>query len=199
MMKYLKNFRILFLIFFIAKTVFANEINSIYFINSSANNLTEINQYSFKNFLDNKNLNLINYSNNSNSIFDQADIYEEIAQLHTNKIIIFVDKYYLESILFESDYFLLSCSRDELICKENKRISYNEMFHPLINILHKRLLNLYFNHDNENLLLIFNNFSNNSLINNYFANHFFVSTNNTNCVVVSLNQLESCINNFINN
>ena len=197
-MKYLKNFRILFLIFFIAKTVFANEINSIYFINSSANNLTEINQYSFKNFLDNKNLNLINYSNNSNSIFDQADIYEEIAQLHTNKIIIFVDKYYLESILFESDYFLLSCSRDELICKENKRISYNEMFHPLINILHKRLLNLYFNHYNENLLLIFNNFSNNSLINNYFANHFFVSTNNTNCVVVSLNQLKSCINNFIN-
>ena len=197
-MKYLKNFRILFLIFFIAKTVFANEINSIYFINSSANNLTEINQYSFKNFLDNKNLNLINYSNNSNSIFDQADIYEEIAQLHTNKIIIFVDKYYLESILFESDYFLLSCSRDELICKENKRISYNEMFHPLINILHKRLLNLYFNHYNENLLLIFNNFSNNSLINNYFANYFFVSTNNTNCVVVSLNQLESCINNFIN-
>ena len=92
MMKYLKNFRILFLIFFIAKTIFANEINNIHFINSYSNNLTEINQYSFKNFLDNKNLNLINYSNNINSIFDQADIYEEIAQLHTNKIIIFVDK-----------------------------------------------------------------------------------------------------------
>ena len=199
MMKYLKNFRILFLIFFISKTVFANEINNIYFINSSTNNLTEINQYSFKNFLDNKNLNLINYSKNSNSIFDQADIYEEIAQLHTNKIIIFVDKYYLESILFESDYFLLSCSRDEIMCKENKRISYNEMFHPLINILHKRLLNLYFNHDNEHLLLIFNNFSKDTSLSNYFANHFFVSTKNTNCVVESLTQLESCINKFINN
>jgi len=198
MMKYLKNFKIL-LIFFIAKTVFANEINNIYFINSSDNNLNEINQYSFKNFLDNKNLNFINYSNNINSIFDQADMYEEIDQLDINKIIIFVDKYYLESIFFESDYFLISCFRDEIKCKDKKRISYNEMFHPLINILHKRLLNLYFNHDNENLLLIFNNFSKDTSLSNYFANHFFVSKKNTNCVVESLNQLESCINKFINN
>lgn len=198
MMKYLKNFKILLLIFFIAKTVFANEINNIYFINSSANNLNEINQYSFKNFLDNKNFNLINYSNNINSIFDQADMYEEIAQLDTNKIIIFVDKYYLESILFESDYFLLSCSREEIICKDKKRISYNEMFHPLIKILHERLLNLYFNQDNENLLLIFNNFSKDTLLSNYFTNHFLVSTKITYCVVESLTQLESCINKFIN-
>ena len=140
-----------------------------------------------------------NYSKNINSIFDQADIYEEIIQLHTNKIIIFVDKYYLESILFESDYFLLSCSRDEIMCKENKRISYNEMFYPLINILHERLLNLYFNQNNRNLLLIFNNFSKDTSLSNYFANHFFVSTKNTNCVVESLTQLESCINKFINN
>jgi len=199
MMKYLKNFKILLLIFFIAKTVFANEINNIYFINSSANNLNEINQYSFKNFLDNKNLNFINYSNNINSIFDQADMYEEIDQLDINKIIIFVDKYYLESIFFESDYFLISCFRDEIKCKDKKRISYNEMFHPLINILHKRLLNLYFNHNNESLLLIFNNFSKDTSLSNYFENHFLVSTKNTNCVVESLNQLESCINKFINN
>ena len=199
MMKYLKNFRILLLFFFIAKTVFANEINNIHFINSTANTLTEIKQYSFKNFLDQKNFNLIKYSNNINSIFDQADIFEEIDQLDINKIIIFVDKYYLESILFESDYFLLSCSRDEIICKEKKRISYNDMFHPLINILHERLLNLYFNHDNENLLLIFNNFSKDTLLSNYFANHFFVSMKNTYCVVDSLNQLDSCIKKFINN
>ena len=197
MMKYLKNFRILFLIFFISKTVFANEINNIYFINSSANTLTEINQYSFKNFLDNKNLNLINYSNNVNSIFDQADIYEEIAQLHTKKIIIFVDKYYLESILFESDYFLLSCSRDETMCKENKRISYNEMFHPLINILHERLLNLYFNHYDQNLLLIFNNISNDTLLRKYFTNNSFLFKDNNYCIGESLNQIEGCINEFI--
>ena len=197
MMKYLKNFRILFLIFFISKTVFANEINNIYFINSSANTLTEINQYSFKNFLDNKNLNLINYSNNINSIFDQADIYEEIAQLHTKKIIIFVDKYYLESILFESDYFLLSCSRDEIMCKENKRISYNEMFHPLINILHERLLNLYFNHYDQNLLLIFNNISNDTLLRKYFTNHSFLFKNNSLCIVEFLDQFERCIDEFV--
>ena len=197
MMKYLKNFRILFLIFFISKTVFANEINNIYFINSSANTLTEINQYSFKNFLDNKNLNLINYSNNINSIFDQADIYEEIAQLHTKKIIIFVDKYYLESILFESDYFLLSCSRDEIMCKENKRISYNEMFYPLINILHERLLNLYFNHYDQNLLLIFNNKDNDTLLRKYFTNHSFLFNYNMFCILEFLDQFESCVDEFI--
>ena len=197
MMKYLKNFRILFLIFFISKTVIANEINNIYFINSNANTLTEINQDSFKKFLDNKNLNLINYSNNINSIFEQADIYEEIAQLHTKKIIIFVDKYYLESILFESDYFLLSCSRDEIMCKENKRISYNEMFHPLINILHERLLNLYFNHYDQNLLLIFNNISNDTLLRKYFTNNSFLFKDNSYCIVESFNQIESCINEFI--
>ena len=197
MMKYLKNFRILFLIFFISKTVFANEINNIYFINSSANTLTEINQYSFKNFLDNKNLNLINYSNNINSIFDQADIYEEIAQLHTKKIIIFVDKYYLESILFESDYFLLSCSRDEIMCKENKRISYNEMFHPLINILHERLLNLYFHNYNQNILLIFNNIDNDMFLRNYFTNHSFLFKNITYCIAESINQFEGCIDEFV--
>ena len=198
MMKYLKNFSLLFLIFIISKT-FSTNANNIYFINSTANNLTENYQYSLNNFLDMKSFNLISDFKNINSIFDQADIYEEIAQQNTNKKIIFVDKYYLESILFESDYFLLSCLRDEIMCKENKRISYNEMFHPLINILHKRLLNLYFNHDNENLLLIFNNFSKDTSLSNYFANHSFVFTKNTNCVVESLNQLESCINKFINN
>ena len=197
MMKYLKNFRILFLIFFISKTVFANEINNIYFINSSVNNLTEINQYSFKNFLDNKNLNLINYSNNINSIFDQADIYEEIAQLHTNKIIIFVDKYYLESILFESDYFLLSCSRDQIVCNEKKIITYNQMFYPLINILHKRLLNLYFDYYDQNLLLIFNNVNNDTLLRKYFTNNAFLFKDSFYCIAESLNQIEGCINEFI--
>ena len=119
MMKYLKNFRLLFLIFIVSKTVFANQ-NDVYFINSMANSLTEIDQSSLKNYLDKKNLNLISYTDNINSIFDQADIYEEIAQQNTNKKIIFVDKYYLESILFESDYFLLSCSRDQIVCNEKK-------------------------------------------------------------------------------
>ena len=85
------------------------------------------------------------------------------------------------------------------MCKENKRISYNEMFHPLINILHKRLLNLYFNQNNRNLLLIFNNFSKDTSLSNYFANHFFISTKNTSCVVETVTQLESCIIKFINN
>ena len=46
---------------------------------------------------------------------------------------------------------------------------------------------------------VFNNFSKDTSLSNYFANHFFVSTKNTNCVVESLTQLESCINKFINN
>jgi len=196
MMKYLKNFRLLFLIFFVSKTVFANQ-NDVYFINSMANSVIEIDQSSLKNYLDKKNLNLISYSDNINSIFDQADIYEEITQLNTNRKIIFVDKYYLESILFEADYFLLSCSRDQLICNEKQRITYNQMFHPLINILHERLLNLYFNHYDQNLLLIFNNISNDTLLRKYFTNNSFLFKDNNYCIVESLIKIESCINEFV--
>ena len=196
MMKYLKNFKILFLIFFISKTVFANQ-NDVYFINSMANSVIEIDQSSLKNYLDKKNLNLISYADNINSIFDQADIYEEITQQNTNKKIIFVDKYYLESILFEADYFLLSCSRDQLICNEKQRITYNQMFHPLINILHERLLNLYFNHYDQNLLLIFNNISNDTLLRKYFTNNSFLFKDNNYCIVESLIKIESCINEFV--
>ena len=196
MMKYLKNFRLLFLIIFLSKTVFANQ-NDVYFINSMANSVIEIDQSSLKNYLDKKNLNLISYSDNINSIFDQADIYEEITQLNTNRKIIFVDKYYLESILFEADYFLLSCSRDQLICNEKQRITYNQMFHPLINILHERLLNLYFNHYDQNLLLIFNNISNDTLLRKYFTNNSFLFKDNNYCIGESLNQIESCINEFV--
>lgn len=196
MMKYLKNFRLLFLIFIVSKTVFANQ-NDVYFINSMANSVIEIDQSSLKNYLDKKNLNLISYSDNINSIFDQADIYEEITQLNTNRKIIFVDKYYLESILFEADYFLLSCSRDQKICNEKKRITYNQMFHPLLNILHKRLLSSYFNHYDQNLLLIFNNISNDTLLRKYFTNHSFLFKNNSLCIVEFLDQFERCIDEFV--
>ena len=196
MMKYLKNFSLLFLIFIISKTFSANA-NNVYFINSTANNLTEIDQYSLKNFLDMKSLNLISDFKNINSIFDQADIYEEIAQQNTNKKIIFVDKYYLESILFESDYFLLSCSRDQIVCNKKKIITYNQMFYPLINILHKRLLNLYFDYYDQNLLLIFNNTNNDTLLRKYFTNNSFLFKDSFYCIAESLNQIESCINEFI--
>ena len=198
MMKYLKNFSLLFLIFIISKT-FSSNANNVYFINSTANNLTEIDQYSLKNFLDMKSLNLISDFKNINSIFDQADIYEEIAQQNTNKKIIFVDKYYLESILFESDYFLLSCSRDQIVCNEKKIITYNQMFYPLINILHKRLLNLYFDYYDQNLLLIFNNTNNDTLLRKYFTNNSFLFKDNNYCIAESLIQIEGCINEFIKN
>ena len=198
MMKYLKNFSLLFLIFIISKTFSANA-NNIYFINSTANNLTEIDQYSLKNFLDMKSVNLISDFKNINSIFDQADIYEEIAQQNTNKKIIFVDKYYLESILFESDYFLLSCSRDQIVCNEKKIITYNQMFYPLINILHKRLLNLYFDYYDQNLLLIFNNTNNDTLLRKYFTNNSFLFKDNIYCIAESLIHIEGCINEFIKN
>jgi len=196
MMKYLKNFKLLFLILIVSKIVFANQ-NDVYIINSIANSFTEIDQSSLKNYFDKKNLNLISYADNINSIFDQADIYEEINKQNTNKKIIFVDKYYLESILFEADYFLLSCSRDQLICNEKQRITYNQMFHPLINILHERLLNLYFNHYDQNLLLIFNNISNDTLLRKYFTNNSFLFKDNNYCIGKSLNQIESCINEFV--
>ena len=116
---------------------------------------------------------------------------------NTNKKIIFVDKYYLESILFEADYFLLSCDRDQIICNEKKRITYNQMFHPLLNILHERLLNLYFNHYDQNLLLIFNNISNDTLLRKYFTNNSFLFKDINYCIGESLIKIESCINEFV--
>ena len=163
MMKYLKNFSLLFLIFIISKTFSANA-NNVYFINSTANNLTEVDQHSLKNFLDKESLNLINYTKNINSIFDQADIYEEISQQNTNK---------------------------------KKRITYNQVFHPLINILHKRLLNSYFDYYDQNLLLIFNNINNDTLLRNYFTNNSFLFKNNKFCIVEFLDQIESCIDEFV--
>ena len=197
-MTYLKSFRLIFVVFIISKYVLANENNKIYFINSKANISNEINQDSIQNLFENNNINLINYDNNIFSIFDQADVYDEISKQDKNKIIIYVDKYYLESILFESDYFLISCFRDEIICKETQRITYNEVFYPLINILHKRLLNSYFDYFDKNLLLIFNNLLSDILQRKYFTNYSFLS-NDMFCVIESINEFERCIDEFISN
>ena len=198
MMTYLKSFRLIFVFFILSKYVLANENDKIYFINSKANISNEINQNSIENLFENNNLNLIYYGNNIYSVFDQADVYDEITKQDENKIIIYVDKYYLESILFESDYFLISCFRDEIICKEKQRITYNEVFYPLINILHKRLLNSYFENFDKEILLIFNNILSDNLLRKYFTNYSFLS-NNMFCVIENLNKFEKCIDEFISN
>jgi len=198
MMTYLKSFRLIFVFFILSKFVLANEYDKIFFINSKANISNEINQHSIQKLFENNNLNLIYYGNNIYSVFDQADVYDEITKQDENKIIIYVDKYYLESILFESDYFLISCFRDEIICKEKLRISYNEVFYPLINILHKRLLNLYLDYFDKEILLIFNNLLSDTLLRKYFTNYSFLS-NNMFCVIENLNEFEKCIDEFVSN
>jgi len=198
MMTYLKSFRLIFVFFILSKYVLANENDKIYFINSKANISNEINQNSIENLFENNNLNLIYYGNNIFSIFDQADAYDKITKQDEDKIIIYVDKYYLESILFESDYFLISCFRDEIICEEKQRITYNEVFYPLINILHKRLLNSYFENFDKEILLIFNNILSDTLLRKYFTNYSFLF-NNMFCVIENLNKFEKCIDEFISN
>ena len=73
------------------------------------------------------------------------------------------------------------------------------MFHPLINILHKRLLNLYFDYYDQNLLLIFNNINNDTLLRKYFTNNSFLFNDNIYCIAESLKQIKGCINEFIKN
>ena len=73
------------------------------------------------------------------------------------------------------------------------------MFHPLINILHKRLLNLYFDYYDQNLLLIFNNINSDTLLRKYFTNNSFLFKDNIYCIAESLIQIEGCINEFIKN
>ena len=71
------------------------------------------------------------------------------------------------------------------------------MFHPLINILHERLLNLYFNYYDQNILLIFNNISNDTLLRKYFTNNSFLFKDINYCIGESLIKIESCINEFV--
>ena len=57
-------------------------------------------------------------------------------------------------------------------------------------------IKLYFNNYDQNLLLIFNNIENDMFLRKYFTNNSFLFKD-IYCIAESLNQIESCINEFV--
>ena len=160
----LYKFFLLIIVFFFFKNVEALETSfvnkkqgNIYIIGSNLGyELNNIEKYEFISILEQKH-NLINLSIRDISIYDQLDLFEEIAILHNDKIIILLENFYLESILFEINYIKNLCNINKKKCKKIDLVQYKDIYLPLIEILHRRLEDFFsFNGDNTIIFLVDN-------------------------------------------
>ena len=155
---------LLIIAFFIFKNVgaletslFNKEQGNIYIIGSNLGyELNNIDKYEFISLLEKKH-NIINLSIRDISIYDQLDLFEEIPILHNDKIIILLENFYLESILFEINYIKNLCNINKKKCKKIDLVQYKDIYLPLIEILHSRLEDFFsFNSDNTIIFLVDN-------------------------------------------
>ncbi len=155
---------LLIIAFFIFKNVGALETSlvnkeqgNIYIIGSNLGyELNNIDKYEFISILEKKH-NLINLSIRDISIYDQLDLFEEIPILHNDKIIILLENFYLESILFEINYIKNLCNINKKKCKKIDLVQYKDIYLPLIEILHRRLEDFFsFNSGNTIIFLVDN-------------------------------------------
>ena len=160
----LYKFFLLIIAFFIFKNVGASETSlvnkeqgNIYIIGSNLGyELNNIDKYEFISLLEKKH-NLINLSIRDISIYDQLDLFEEIPILYNDKIIILLENFYLESILFEINYIKNLCNINKKKCKKIDLVQYKDIYLPLIEILHRRLEDFFsFNSDNKIVFLVDN-------------------------------------------
>ena len=122
-----------------------NKENNIYIIGSNLGyELNNSKKYEIINVLESK-YNIINLSNSNISIYDQIDLVDNTFFNQQDKIIILLEKFYLESIFFEQNYFKNLCKTNLKNCKNINSISYSDMYIPLIDILHKRLEDFFYN------------------------------------------------------
>jgi hypothetical protein len=80
--------------------------------------------------------NVKNFSKSHISVYDQLDILEKIPV--NSNVLILLENYYLESLLYEINYYETLCKKADQ-CKKISKIPYSLMYTPLINLLHKRL------------------------------------------------------------
>ena len=155
---------LLIIAFFIFKNVgaletslFNKEQGNIYIIGSNLGyELNNIDKYEFISLLEKKH-NIINLSIRDISIYDQLDLFEEIPILHNDKIIILLENFYLESILFEINYIKNLCNINKKKCKKIDFVQYKDIYLPLIEILHRRLEDFFsFNNENNIIFLVDN-------------------------------------------
>ena len=119
--------------------------NNIYIIGGYLGyELNDSKKYELIKVLESK-YNIINLSNSNISIYDQIDLVDNTFFHQQDKIIVILEKFYLESILFEQNYLKNSCKTNLKNCKNINSITYSDMYIPLINILHKRLEDFFHN------------------------------------------------------
>ena len=209
----LYKFLIFIVAFFILKNVDALETSlvnqkqsNIYIIGSNLGyELNNIDKYEFISLLEKKH-NIINLSIRDISIYDQLDLFEEIPILHNDKIIILLENFYLESILFEINYIKNLCNINKKKCKKIDLVQYKDIYLPLIEILHSRLEDFFsFNSDNTIIFLVDNTdfyhskynlkLKSNDLKISYFTNK------DRYCLISDINNLSvnnfNCLQNYI--
>ena len=209
----LYKFFLLLIAFFVFKNVEALETSlvnkkqgNIYIIGSNLGyELNNIDKYEFISLLEKKH-NIINLSIRNISIYDQLDLFEEIPILHNDKIIILLENFYLESILFEINYIKNLCNINKKKCKKIDLVQYKDIYLPLIEILHSRLEDFFsFNSDNTIIFLVDNTdfyhskydlkFKPNNLKVLYFANkdRYCLISDIKNISVINFNCLQGYI------
>ena len=204
---------LLIIAFFIFKNVEALETSlvnkkqgNIYIIGSNLGyELNNIDKYEFISLLEKKH-NIINLSIRDISIYDQLDLFEEIPILHNDKIIILLENFYLESILFEINYIKNLCNINKKKCKKIDLVQYKDIYLPLIEILHRRLEDFFsFNSANKIIFLVDNTdfyhskynlkLKSNDLKISYFTNK------DGYCLIFDINNLSvnnfNCLQNYI--
>ena len=130
--------------------------DNIYIIGSNLGyELNNIDKYEFISILEKKH-NLINLSIPNISIYDQLDLFEKISILHNDKILILLENFYLESILFEINYIKNLCYNDKKKCKKIDFVQYKNIYLHLIEILHRRLEDIFSFNNNKILFLVDN-------------------------------------------
>ncbi len=122
-----------------------NKENNIYIIGSNLGyELNNSKKYELIKVLKSK-YNIINLSKSDISIYDQIDLVDNTFFNQQDKILVLLEKFYLESIFFEQNYLINSCKKNLKNCNNINLISYSDMYIPLIEILHKRLEDFFYN------------------------------------------------------
>lgn len=153
MNKLLIPFKCSLIILFFSLNVMSTTTKSIGKVKENLYIIGSISGSNYENFfssnlIDNlhHNFEIVNLSQRNLSIYDQSEIFDELPRKFN--ILIILEDFYLESILYEIDYKKTICSADEELCKNASYISYDDMYLPLISILHSRLKEM-FNYDQQ--------------------------------------------------
>ena len=176
MSKLLIPFKFSLIILFFSLNVMSATTKSIGEVKENLYIIGSISGSNYENFfksnlIDNlhHNFEIVNLSQSNLSIYDQSEIFEQTPR--KSNILIILEDFYLESILYEIDYKKTICSADEELCKNASYIIYDDMYLPLISILHSRLKEM-FNYDQQKVSFLLFDKSNTQTEKNFRSIYF---------------------------